>query len=76
MTPGLRYRIRYRLPGSRQMLEAVMDFLGTNHVGQRLEYVFSARPIAGTQTLFDVVEVEEVAMTTNVYINRRVKVGA
>ena len=45
-----RFRVRYQLATQRVPREDVLDLVGGNHPLD-LNYVFSARPIAGTQTI-------------------------
>lgn len=68
MQPGHRYRIQYQLDNQRKPREAVLDFLGIGRFVD--EYDFSARPIAGTQTLkrSTILQVWEVPQSTPIRI--------
>lgn len=72
MQKGRLYKVRYQIPGIHQVpREAVMKFTETQ--SQWDEYVFDARPAAGTQKLKRgwVLSTEEVPRGTKVYMNRR-----
>ena len=68
MAPGERYRLRYRSETQRRDRTAVMVYLGAD--GD--EFLFDARPAAGTQRLprVWVLGVEPVPASTPVYLNR------
>lgn len=69
---GTRYRLRYRSETQRRDRTAVMDYIGTNHNG---DHQFSARPVAGTQTMPAawLLEAVAVAKATPVHLNRVVR---
>jgi len=69
MTPGKKYRIRYKHGTQRLEREAVMVYLGSTLIS----YGFSARPAAGTQHIpkdWLIGEPEEVPDDTAPYLNR------
>jgi hypothetical protein len=64
------YFIRYRLGEQRIDRSAVMLFMGST----KTDYVFSARPVAGTQRLPKSALIgtpREVPMSSRVYINKK-----
>jgi hypothetical protein len=65
---GTRYHVRYRAPNQRRSRTAVMDFVAVD----RANLVFSARPVAGTQSIPGawVRSVKAVPIDTPVHINR------
>lgn len=78
LEPGKRYRLIHQIPPQRYDRESVMDFLGVGGAGAddgRL--LFSARPLAGTQSFKPswVKDAVEVAKTTPIKINGRIRGG-
>lgn len=77
LIPGKRYLLIHRGPLQRYDRESVMIFLGVEYhpAGSAGEpyYQFSARPVAGTQTLPDswIKEVYEVTPDERIRINQR-----
>jgi len=76
LIPGCSYRIRSKSSIQKYPRESVMTFLGM--VGDN--YSFSARPVAGTQTmdhhmLKDVLSVEQVPTTFSHYLNKIIREG-
>ena len=74
LTPGWKYRLRSQSSQQRYPREAVMTFLGMD--GDN--YFFSARPVAGTQTLNaamvrEVILVEHVNKNTEHYLNKIIR---
>lgn len=67
--PGLRYRVIHKSPEQRYARVSIMDFLAEHEH----HYVFSARPIAGTQTMPKgwVLDKAVVAKETPISMNRR-----
>lgn len=73
LVAGARYAIRWRSPNLRRDRLDVLDYLGDNYTNRSGgEYVFSARPIAGTQAIpIDwVISMERVASSTPIQIGR------
>lgn len=68
-TRGKKIRLTYRIGMQRKDREAVMVYLGTDGDSR---YIFSARPVAGTQTLpmSAIIDWEVVADNAGVYLNR------
>jgi hypothetical protein len=69
--PGKRYEIVHQSPGQRYARVSVMVYLGTSGAIDQLS--FSARPVAGTQTMPRswIRNVEEVPDSTAASLNRR-----
>jgi hypothetical protein len=69
LSPGATYEIVTRIGAQRYNRRSVMRYLGEG----RGELLFSARPIAGTQTLHrdHIIGIREVPARTRCYLNAR-----
>jgi len=69
-----KYLVTHRCPGQRFDRQSVMVYLQSEKFASRpVEYVFSARPVFGTQTMPAswISAAQEVSMDTECYMNRR-----
>jgi hypothetical protein len=74
LEPGKRYFLRYRLYGQRRDRTAVMDFMAEDSQGVRGGHLlFSARPLAGTQSLPKeaLLEWRQVGKDMPIHLNRK-----
>jgi len=76
---GQRYRVYHRAENQRVLRFSIMDYLGRetheSYAGQGPNYLFNARPRAGTQSMPPhwIVDVQQVPKETPVDLNRIAK---
>lgn len=75
LVEGHKYRIVWKTEAMKYFRESIMQFLCVEEYGSGIRYTFSARPVAGTQTMGKheqdtVVLVERVADSTPCVMNR------
>lgn len=81
LVEGFKYRIVWKTPQQKYPRESIMLFVGMEGEAPLDSYRFSARPVAGTQTLDQhlvrlVQSVEQVPAGTPCVLNRILKEGA
>lgn len=73
MEVGQRYRIWFKVPGTRKVKYSIMDYLGQEAgPGQRKNHLFNARPVAGTQAIAPswIKFIEQVEQNTPITLNK------
>jgi hypothetical protein len=76
MEIGKRYRIWHRSDTERRARFSIMDYLGRetteSHAGKGGNYLFDARPLAGTQSMPPhwIRLIEQVSQTATIVLNR------
>lgn len=74
LVPGKRYWLRYRLYGQRRDRTAIMSFMGAHEQLGKSHLMWSARPVAGTQSLplESVFEISERDERHAIFIDRKI----